>query len=64
MPFAIKGAVKFTLFGFPLAFHFINGVRHLVYDMGKGYGKATINKAEAMTWVGSVLGGLLIVFGL
>lgn len=63
LPFLVKGGFKFAL-GFPFAFHFINGVRHLVFDLGKGFSKASIKKSEAATWVGSVLGGLLLAFGL
>lgn len=64
LPFAVKGGLKFVLLGFPFAFHAVNGVRHLVFDLGKGFAKASIKKTEAILWVTSVIGGLLLAFGL
>ncbi|KAL6849101.1 cytochrome b subunit of succinate dehydrogenase, Sdh3p [Amphichorda felina] len=63
MPAAVNGAIKFAL-GFPFAYHFINGIRHLVFDMGKGFAKPTIVKTEIATWAASVVGGLFLAFGL
>lgn len=64
MPFIVKGGLKFTLFGFPFAYHVVNGVRHLMFDIGKGFAKSSIKKTEAITWVVGVLGGLGLAFGL
>ena len=63
MPFAIKGGIKFGL-AFPFAYHFINGVRHLVFDMGVGFAKKNIVTAEIALWTSSVLSGLYLAFGL
>jgi succinate dehydrogenase (ubiquinone) cytochrome b560 subunit len=63
LPFAVKGLVKFGL-GFPFVFHAINGVRHLVFDLGKGFQKQSIVKTELALWAASVLGGLYVAFGL
>ena len=63
LPFAVKGGVKFAL-GFPFAFHFINGLRHLAFDLGKGFAKPTIKKAETALWISSILSGLYLAFGL
>lgn len=63
LPFLAKGAVKFAL-GFPFAFHFINGVKHLVYDLGKGFAKPTIKRGEIALWVSSIISGLYLAFGL
>ncbi|KAM4066387.1 succinate dehydrogenase/Fumarate reductase transmembrane subunit [Hirsutella rhossiliensis] len=63
LPFLAKGAVKFAL-GFPFAFHFINGIKHLVYDLGKGFSKPTIKRGEIALWVSSILSGLYLAFGL
>lgn len=63
MPFAVSGGIKFLL-GFPFVYHFINGVRHLVFDMGIGFAKAQIVKAEIALWASSILGGLYLAFGL
>merc|ERR1712000_181903 len=44
--------------------HFINGCRHLVFDLGKGFDKATIVKTETVTWIASAVGALFLAFGL
>ncbi|CVK97110.1 related to cytochrome b-large subunit [Fusarium mangiferae] len=62
LPFATKAAIKFGLLGFPFAYHFINGIRHLVFDLGFGYKKAQFKKSEAATWILSILGGLVLAF--
>jgi succinate dehydrogenase (ubiquinone) cytochrome b560 subunit len=63
LPFVLKGGIKFFL-GFPFAFHFINGIRHLTYDLGKGFAKSTISLTERSILAASVLGGLFLAFGL
>lgn len=63
LPFLVKGGVKFAL-GFPFAFHFINGIKHLIYDFGKGFAKPSIKRGEQFLWVSSILGGLFLAFGL
>ncbi|KAH7178578.1 hypothetical protein DER46DRAFT_591605 [Fusarium sp. MPI-SDFR-AT-0072] len=62
LPFAAKAAIKFGLLGFPFTYHFINGIRHLVFDLGFGYMKAQFKKSEAATWILSILGGLVLAF--
>ncbi|KAF5005353.1 hypothetical protein FDECE_8165 [Fusarium decemcellulare] len=64
LPFVAKAALKFGLLGFPFSYHFINGVRHLVFDLGFGYKKAQFAKSEAATWTLSILGGLALAFAL
>ncbi|KAI8713367.1 hypothetical protein NCS52_01281000 [Fusarium sp. LHS14.1] len=61
-PFVVKAAVKFGLLGFPFSYHFVNGVRHLVFDLGFGYKKAQFRKSEAATWTLSIIGGLVLAF--
>ncbi|KJZ73970.1 hypothetical protein HIM_06638 [Hirsutella minnesotensis 3608] len=63
LPFLVKGGVKFAL-GFPFAFHFINGIKHLVYDLGKGFSKPAIKKGEIALWASSILSGLYLAFGM
>lgn len=63
MPSVLNYGIKFLL-GFPFSYHFINGMRHLVFDLGKGFQKATIVKTETATWILSGLGGLFLAFGL
>ncbi|KAG9497700.1 hypothetical protein J7337_010569 [Fusarium musae] len=62
LPFAVKAAIKFGLLGFPFTYHFVNGIRHLVFDLGFGYKKAQFKKSEAATWILSILGGLALAF--
>ncbi|RDA91806.1 hypothetical protein CP533_2837 [Ophiocordyceps camponoti-saundersi (nom. inval.)] len=62
-PLFAKGAVKFVL-GFPFTFHFLNGIKHLVYDMGIGFAKSSIKQGEMLLWITSVLGGLALAFGI
>ncbi|KAK0765702.1 hypothetical protein N5P37_001640 [Trichoderma harzianum] len=63
LPFVVKGAIKFTL-AFPFTFHFINGIKHLVYDLGIGFAKTQIKRGEAALWILSFLGGGYLAFGL
>lgn len=62
MPFIVKGGIKFAL-GFPFAYHFINGLKHFIYDAGKGFAKQTIKTGEYVVWASSILGGLYLAFG-
>ncbi|KAF4344281.1 cytochrome b-large subunit [Fusarium beomiforme] len=62
LPFVAKAAVKFGLLGFPFTYHFVSGIRHLVFDLGFGYKKARFKESEAATWTLSILGGLLLAF--
>jgi succinate dehydrogenase (ubiquinone) cytochrome b560 subunit len=64
LPFAAKAAIKFGLLGFPFSYHFINGIRHLVFDLGFGYKKAQFKRSEAATWALSIISGLVLVFWL
>ncbi|KKP03828.1 succinate dehydrogenase cytochrome b subunit [Trichoderma harzianum] len=63
LPFVLKSAIKFTL-AFPFTFHFINGIKHLVYDLGIGFAKTQIKRGEAALWILSFLGGGYLAFGL
>lgn len=64
LPFLVKGLLKFTLLAFPFSYHFVNGIRHLVFDIGKGYTKPQIRRAEQFAWSASILAGLFLAFGL
>jgi succinate dehydrogenase (ubiquinone) cytochrome b560 subunit len=63
MPWIVNGGVKFLL-SFPFVFHFINGIKHLIYDAGIGFKKASIVAGERLLWASSVLGSLYMAFGL
>ncbi|KAL7823733.1 hypothetical protein V8C26DRAFT_383670 [Trichoderma gracile] len=63
LPFVLKGAVKFGL-AFPFTFHFINGIKHLIYDLGAGFAKKDILLGEKLLWISSFIGGGYLAFGL
>lgn len=63
LPVVVAGGIKFAL-SFPFTYHFINGVRHLVFDIGKGFAKADIVKAEVALWTSTFIGSLFLAFGL
>lgn len=62
MPFLLKGGVKFLL-AFPFSYHLINGTRHLVFDLGKGFAKKSFTMAEKLVWSASGVLGLYLAFG-
>lgn len=47
---------QLVIFGFvwSLAFHFLNGIRHLVWDIGHGYAPKTANRISVLIVIGSV----------
>ncbi|KAK7413737.1 cytochrome b subunit of succinate dehydrogenase, Sdh3p [Neonectria punicea] len=61
LPFVVKGGIKFGL-GFPFAYHFLSGLKHLTYDFGKGFAKPTIIQADRILWASSIVGGLILAF--
>ncbi|KAK4142330.1 uncharacterized protein C8A04DRAFT_38431 [Dichotomopilus funicola] len=61
LPVALKGGIKF-LAAWPFAFHAINGVRHLLFDMAKGFQRQTIVKSGWYIWGASIVGGLYLAF--
>ncbi|KAK4157173.1 hypothetical protein C8A00DRAFT_11946 [Chaetomidium leptoderma] len=61
LPFAAKGALKF-LAAWPFAFHALNGVRHLVFDMTYGIKRQTLIKSGWYVWGASMVGGLYLAF--
>lgn len=61
LPLAVKGSVKF-LIAWPFMFHCMNGVRHLTYDLGKGFAKKQINNWGWGIWGASLVAGLYAGF--
>ncbi|KAJ4306635.1 cytochrome b subunit of succinate dehydrogenase, Sdh3p [Collariella sp. IMI 366227] len=61
LPLAVKGGVKF-LAAWPFAFHAINGVRHLLFDMAIGFKRTTIVKGEWYIWGASFVAGAYLAF--
>jgi succinate dehydrogenase / fumarate reductase cytochrome b subunit len=52
---------RLVLFGFTwaLMLHLCNGIRHLVWDMGRGYGVAVVKRTNLIVVAGSVILTLL-----
>jgi succinate dehydrogenase (ubiquinone) cytochrome b560 subunit len=63
LPFLVQGGIK-TFLSFPFVFHFVQSLRHIAFDMGTGFNKAHIVKAENIVWASSVVGALALAFGL
>ncbi|KAH7318157.1 hypothetical protein B0I35DRAFT_431447 [Stachybotrys elegans] len=63
LPFAAQAGLK-TFFAFPFAYHFFQGTRHIVYDLGLGYAKQTIKSGEKLIWGLSAVSALGLAFGL
>lgn len=61
LPLALKGGIKLGL-GFPFVYHSLNGVKHLMYDLGKGFSKPAIKKSDAIVWTSSFIGAFLLAF--
>ncbi|XP_076457566.1 succinate dehydrogenase cytochrome b560 subunit, mitochondrial-like [Babylonia areolata] len=40
---------------FPVVYHFINGIRHLVWDAGFGFSKQMLQKSSVAVWVLTVI---------
>ncbi|KAF4120661.1 succinate dehydrogenase (ubiquinone) cytochrome b560 subunit [Geosmithia morbida] len=63
LPVVVAGGIKLAL-SFPFTYHFINGVRHLIFDIGKGFTKKEIVRGEIALWSLSLVGSLFLAFGL
>jgi len=61
LPFAAKAGLKFAA-AWPFVFHAMNGVRHLTFDLAKGFKKATIIKSGWYLWGASIVGGAYLAF--
>ncbi|KAI2634009.1 succinate dehydrogenase cytochrome b subunit [Xylaria nigripes] len=57
LPVVAKTGLKLAL-TWPFMFHLLSGVRHLVWDLAKGYQKATINASNIALWAGSFVSAL------
>ncbi|KAM7204714.1 hypothetical protein V8F20_003498 [Naviculisporaceae sp. PSN 640] len=61
LPFAVKSGLKFAL-AWPFAFHALNGVRHLLFDLGFGFAKRTVIKTGWYLWGASAVFGSYLAF--
>ncbi|KAK0636419.1 hypothetical protein B0T17DRAFT_519098 [Bombardia bombarda] len=61
LPLALKGGLKFFI-AWPFVFHSINGVRHLLFDLGKGFSRTNIIRTGWYLWGASIVGGLYVAF--
>ncbi|KAI3316995.1 succinate dehydrogenase cytochrome b subunit [Xylariaceae sp. AK1471] len=61
LPLAVKGGLKF-LVTWPFMFHLFNGMRHLVWDLAKGFSKSAIHTGNWAIWGGSLVSALGITY--
>ncbi|KAI1422507.1 succinate dehydrogenase cytochrome b subunit [Xylaria sp. FL1777] len=61
LPLAAKAGLK-VLVTWPFVFHLYNGVRHLVWDLAKGYNKPVIHAGNIAVWSASLVSALGIVY--
>jgi succinate dehydrogenase / fumarate reductase cytochrome b subunit len=56
--------LQVVLFGavFSLCYHLLNGVRHLFFDMGRGFELATARRSGWAVAIGAVVLGLIVWF--
>lgn len=56
--------LQLVLFGvvFSFCYHLLNGVRHLFFDMGRGFELATARRSARFTWIGAVVLALVVWF--
>jgi succinate dehydrogenase (ubiquinone) cytochrome b560 subunit len=62
LPLALKGGLKFVV-AWPFTYHFVNGLKHLWYDLGYGFKKAAFNRQGWTVWGLSLVAGLYLGFG-
>ncbi|WOO80616.1 Succinate dehydrogenase cytochrome B subunit, mitochondrial [Vanrija pseudolonga] len=63
LPTLVKGSLK-ALVAFPLTFHSFNGIRHLLWDVGKGLSIKGVYTSGYAVIAASVLSTLYLAFGL
>jgi succinate dehydrogenase (ubiquinone) cytochrome b560 subunit len=61
LPLAAKTGIKFAV-AWPFAFHALNGVRHLVFDLAIGFKRRTIIQSGWYIWGASIVGGSYLAF--
>jgi succinate dehydrogenase / fumarate reductase cytochrome b subunit len=56
--------LQLVLFGvvFAFCYHLLNGVRHLFFDMGRGFELATARKSARFTSIGAVVLAIVVWF--
>jgi succinate dehydrogenase / fumarate reductase cytochrome b subunit len=49
--------IKIILFGWSMTlfYHYLNGIRHLFWDVGKGFEISTMNRSGIMVIIGTIL---------
>jgi succinate dehydrogenase (ubiquinone) cytochrome b560 subunit len=63
LPFVAKAGIKFFL-SFPFSFHFFQGIRHIVHDVGLAYAKPILKKGDTFVWAAGILTGLFFALGM
>jgi succinate dehydrogenase (ubiquinone) cytochrome b560 subunit len=59
LPFVAKAGIKFFL-AFPFGFHFFQGIRHIVHDVGYAYTKTLLKRGDTLVWAAGILSGLYL----
>ena len=49
------GKIILVLFSFAFFYHFCNGIRHLFWDVGKGFDLESVNKSGVMVVIAAVV---------
>lgn len=52
---SMPGKIILVLWSFALFYHMLNGIRHLFWDMGKGFEIKILNRTGIIVVIGSVL---------
>ncbi|KAI0903136.1 succinate dehydrogenase cytochrome b subunit [Ustulina deusta] len=61
LPVVAKGGLK-LLVAWPFTYHLLNGTRHLVWDLAKGYARPVIHAGNLAVWSGSLVSALGIAY--
>jgi succinate dehydrogenase / fumarate reductase cytochrome b subunit len=58
--------LQLVLFGvvFAFCYHLLNGIRHLFFDMGRGFELATARRSARFTSIGAIVLALVVWFAL
>ena len=59
LPFAVKAGIK-TFLGGTFVFHFVNSMRHLLWDTAIGFSKSMISQGTWVVWGITSVGALYL----
>jgi succinate dehydrogenase (ubiquinone) cytochrome b560 subunit len=61
LPVFVKGGFKFVM-AWPFAYHFLNGIKHLTYDLAIGFTRPQIKQANMVVWTLATVSSLGLLF--